>query len=175
MQFDMKNKLFVLFLLAGLFLVQQANAQTTIGFTNPAKVLNQLPEVQEVDQQIQKLITEKDEELAAKASNLQEMFSEYENARASMTEEQRTAREDELMELNQQFQTERENGLKEVQQRRRELMAPIIQRMNTAMEEVAAEMNLDLVLNEGTSYGDSIIFYGKDKLDITDKIIAKLQ
>lgn len=172
----MKNKLFIFTLLLGLFAFQQANAQMKIGFTNPARVLNQLDEVEQVDQQIQELISQKDQQLANRANELQNLFSQYENSRASMSEQQRQNREAELMEMNQQFETERETYLNEVRQRRNELMRPIIERMNQAMEEVAADMELDLVLNEGTSYGDSIIFYANsEQLDITAKILEKLQ
>jgi hypothetical protein len=35
-------------------------------------------------------------------------------------------------------------------------------------------MNLDLILNEGTSYGDAIIFFASEENNVTDEIIEKL-
>lgn len=163
----------LLFLLST-FMVQNAVAQLKIGYTNPARILSQLPEVEEVDQQINSLIEEKDEELAQKATELQQMFTDYEAGMGNLSDAERSVREEELMQLNQQFETDREQMMREVQQRRNELMTPIIERMNQAMEEVAQERNLDLVLNEGTSYGDAIIFFADEEQNITEEIIEKL-
>lgn len=172
----MRKSLFILLLIAGFVSLQQANAQVRIGYTNPARVLNELPEVDTVDQQIQELIAEKDNQLATKAGELQQILSQYEENKASLSEQERQSREEELIEMNRQFEAERESYLKEVRDRRNQLMRPIIEKMNRAMEEVAGEMNLDLVLNEGTSYGDAIIFYAESEgLDITSKIIAKIK
>ncbi|SMO86305.1 OmpH family outer membrane protein [Gracilimonas mengyeensis] len=172
----MKKRTIFVTLFLSLFLLQGAFAQVKIGYTNPARVLSQLPEVEEVDQQIQQLIEERDAELAEKATNLQQVFSDYEASMNSMTEEERGVQEQELMQMNQQFEEERSNMMNEIRQRRQELMAPIIERMNTAMAEVAEEQGLDLILNEGTSYGDAIIFYaGSERLNVTEDIIEKLK
>lgn len=172
----MNKKTIAIFLFVGLFGLQDAFAQVKIGYTNPARILSQMPEVEEVDQQIQVLIQERDEELSAKASSLQQVFTDYENTMGSLSQQERTTREQELMEMNQQFEQDRESMMNEIRQKRNEMMAPIIEDMNAAMEEVAQEMGLDLVLNEGTSYGDAIIFFANsEKLDITDKILEKLK
>ncbi|MEQ8523216.1 OmpH family outer membrane protein [Gracilimonas sp.] len=172
----MSKRTTAIILFLSVFALQDALAQVKIGYTNPARVLNELPEVEEVDQQINTLIEQRDQELAAKATDLQQIFSNYESSMANLSQQERANKEQELMELNDQFEQDRESMMNEIRQKRNELMAPIIERMNTAMEEVAQEMGLDLVLNEGTSYGDAIIFFADNEgLDITDKIIAKLK
>ncbi|MEX0721927.1 MAG: OmpH family outer membrane protein [Balneolaceae bacterium] len=172
----MSKKFAVILLFVSLFSLSEALAQVKIGYTNPAKVLNQLPEVEEVNNQIQIIINERDEELAGRAADLQQIFSEYESGMANLSEQERSRREEELLQLNQEFEEDREGILNEVRQKRNELMSPIIEKMNLAIEEVADEMDLDLVLNEGTSNGDAIIFFAKsDRLDITNQIIEKLK
>ncbi len=172
----MNKKTIAIILFVGLFGLQDAFAQVKIGYTNPARVLSQLPEVEKIDQQVQKLIQERDQELAEKATSLQQVFTDYENTMGNLSQQERSTREQELMEMNEQFEQDRETMMNEIRQKRSELMTPVIERMNTAMEEVAEEMGLDLVLNEGTSYGDSIIFYANNEsLDITNKILEKLK
>lgn len=172
----MSKRITAIILFLSVFALQDAWAQVKIGYTNPARVLSELPEVEEVDKQINALIEQRDEELAAKATDLQQIFSNYESSMANLSQQERATKEQELMELNDQFEQDRESMMNEIRQKRNELMAPIIERMNTAMEEVAQEMDLDLVLNEGTSYGDAIIFFADNEgLDITDKILAKLK
>lgn len=170
------KKLIAAALLLVSFVSVDAYAQLKIGFTNPAKILDQLPEVEEIEQEINALIIEKDEELASNAQNLQKIFSDYESSAGNLSEQERSVREQELMELNNQFEAERNKMLEEVRQKRNELMQPVIQKMNKAMAQVATEMQLDLILNEGTSTGDMIIFYANDdKLDVTTQIVEKIK
>lgn len=169
------KKITALVLFVSLFAIQNVFAQVNIGHTNPARILSQVPEVEEVDAEIQALIEQRDQELGERAAQLQQEFSDYEQTMATLSEQERRSREEVLMEKNQQFEQQREVMMNEIRQKRAELMAPIIERMNGAMDEVAQEMGLDLILNEGTSYGDSIIFFTKsESLDVTDEIIAKL-
>lgn len=172
----MMKKITALVLFVSLFAIQEGFAQVKIGYTNPARILSQLPEVEDIDSQIQALIEERDQELGERAAQLQQEFSNYEQTMAALSDQERATREQELMEKNQEFEQQREGMMNEIRQERAEMMAPIIERMNTAMEEVAQEMGLDLILNEGTSYGDSIIFFAEsDTLDVTNKIIEKLK
>jgi outer membrane protein len=172
----MSKKITAVLLLLGFIGIQNAFAQVKIGYTNPSRVLSELPAVEQVDQQINALIDQRDQELAQKATDLQQVFSDYETSMSGLSQQDRSTREQELLELNQQFEQERESMMNEIRQKRSELMSPIIERMNTAMEQVAQEMDLDLVLNEGTSYGDAIIFFASsERLDITSKIIEKLK
>ncbi|MEX0610122.1 MAG: OmpH family outer membrane protein [Balneolaceae bacterium] len=172
----MSKKFAIILLFLSVFSFQEAFSQVKIGYTNPAKVLSQLSEVDEINQQVEELITERDKELGERAAELQQIFSSYESGMAALSEQERSTKEEELMQLNQQFEEDREGILNEVRQKRNELMRPIIERMNTAMEEVAKEMGLDMVLNEGTSNGDAIIFFASsENLEITNKILAKLQ
>lgn len=169
------KKLTAVVLFLSIFVMQDVFAQVKIGYTNPARILSQLSSVEEVDAQIQALIEERDQELGERAAQLQQEFANYEQTMSALSEQERSTREAELMEKNEQFEQQREGMMNEIRQKRSELMAPIIERMNTAMDEVAKEMELDLILNEGTSYGDSIIFFAEsESLDVTNKIIEKL-
>lgn len=171
----MKKTLAIAILFAGIFTFECV-AQLKIGYTNPLRILNELPEVIEIDKTIENFIIEKNSELADKATNLQQIFSDYENNMSAMSQQQRTQREEELLELNEQFEAERTKMMNEVQQKRNELLQPVIERMNKAMAEVAEELGLDLILNDGTSTGDAIIFYASDeKLDVTERIVNKLK
>ena len=48
--------------------------------------------------------------------------------------------------------------------------------MNVAIDKIAKQMDIDIVLNEDTSYGDAIIFYSsEDRLNITKLVLAELK
>jgi len=169
------KKLLLSFFVVALFSVGSI-AQVKIAYMNPNAVLVQLEEVIAIDQQIEALIDQRDQEIVNKATALQQAFTDYESIRLSLTQEQQQAREAELLQQNQELETERDTYLNEIRQRRAQLMQPIIEQMDAAIQKVATSMDIDLVLNEGTSYGDAIVFYAnEERLNITNQVLEELK
>ncbi|HCD51618.1 MAG TPA: hypothetical protein DEQ34_04165 [Balneolaceae bacterium] len=170
----MKKQL-LLFLFA-ITLSVPAFSQVKIGYMNPNEVLSQLEEVATVEQAINSLIEQRDQDLIAKSTQLQQDLAAYEEGKALLNEEARATKEQELLKRDQELQEERDTYLNEVRQKRSMMLQPIIMRMDSVMTDIAEEMNLDLILNQGTSYGDAIIFYAQDeRLNITPIVIARLK
>jgi outer membrane protein len=152
----------------------EAQAQIKIGYMNPSVVLSQLDEVAFVEQQIEQLVQQRDTELMSKANQLQQDFVAYEEARSMLNEEARIIREEDLLARDQQLQEERETYLNEITQKRALLLQPIIEKMDQVMAEVAQEKGLDLILNEATSYGDAIVFFSAEELNITQEVLSRM-
>jgi len=152
----------------------EAQAQIKIGYMNPSVVLSQLDEVGIVEQQIEQLVQQRDTELMSKANQLQQDFVAYEEARSMLNEEARIIREEDLLARDQQLQEERENYLNEITQKRALLLQPIIEKMDQVMAEVAQEKGLDLILNEATSFGDAIVFFSAEELNITQEVLSRM-
>ena len=152
----------------------EAQAQIKIGYMNPSVVLSQLDEVGIVEQQIEQLVQQRDTELMSKANQLQQDFVAYEEARSMLNEEARIIREEDLLARDQQLQEERENYLNEITQKRALLLQPIIEKMDQVMAEVAQKKGLDLILNEATSYGDAIVFFSAEELNITQEVLSRM-
>lgn len=162
-------------LIALLFTVS-SQAQIKIGFMNPAEVLAQMEEVQIIDQEIQKLIETRDTELLDKSTQLQQDFATYEEGKTVLSAEARAQKEQEFLDRNAALEQDRETYLNEIRQKRAQMMAPIIEKMDVAIKSIAEEMGLDLVLNQMTSYGDAIVFFSsEERLNITSQVLAKLQ
>ena len=152
----------------------EAQAQIKIGYMNPSVVLSQLDEVAFVEQQIEQLVQQRDTELMSKANQLQQDFVAYEEARSMLNEEARIIREEDLLARDQQLQEERENYLNEITQKRALLLQPIIEKMDQVMAEVAQKKGLDLILNEATSFGDAIVFFSAEELNITQEVLSRM-
>lgn len=168
------KKHFLIFTLTVLMSVS-TYAQIKIGYMNPAQVLSELDEVATVEQQIEALIQQRDQDLISKSSQLQQDLATYEESKAVLSAEARATKEKELLDRNTSLEQERESYLNEIRQKRTQMMTPILQKMDTAINAVALEMGLDLVLNEMTSYGDAIIFYAnEEKRNITTDVINKI-
>jgi Skp family chaperone for outer membrane proteins len=153
-----------------------AFSQVKVGFMNPNEVLTALDEVAEIEAQIQTLIETRDQELLDKTTQLQQDLASYEEGKSVMSADARAQREQEFLDRNTALEEERENALNEIRQKRAQMMTPIVERMDVAIKNVAASKGLELVLNEGTSYGDAIIFYSSDQaVNITQDVIAELK
>ena len=169
------KKLLLSIFVVGLFTIG-LQAQVKIAYMNPNAVLAQLEEVIAIDQQIEALINQRDQEIINKANALQQAFTDYEAVRLTLSTEEQQAREAELLQQNQDLETERDSYLNEIRQRRAQLLQPIIEQMDAAIQKIATQMDVDLVLNEGTSYGDAIVFYAdEDRLNITNQVLAELK
>jgi len=153
----------------------EASAQLKVGYMNPQKVLSALPAVEEVEQEIDRIITERDQELSEDAANVQKQFANYQQKQATLSQQQRQLEEQRLTELNTELENKRNAFQEEILQKRAQLLQPIYANINTAMEEVAREQGIDIVLNEQTNTGDVIIFYAaEDQTDISDAVINKV-
>ena len=156
--------------------VQIGMAQVKIGYANPQAILDSLPEVKVIENQIVALLEAKDSDLAIKADSLQQMIDTYEQIRGTLNDQARQSREAQILQKEQEFNTARESSLSEVQQRQNALLAPVRARIAEAIKTVADEMGLDMVLNEETSQRSIIIFYSSDStLNITEKVLEKLK
>lgn len=171
----MARKFFSTFAFLFFFISVTAFAQANIGYMNIEEVLSQLPERQQIEQELNKLITEKQGELQQKAADFQSALAQYQENQDVMSEQQRKQRESELAEMEAELNEFQQSVQVEVQQRRGELLQPVYNRIDEAISVIAEQMNLDFVLNESTSMGENIIYFSsQQQLDITQKVVDHL-
>lgn len=169
-------KKYITTLVFSVILTVAASAQVKIGYMNPNQVLSQLDEVAAIETQIDELATQRDEMLAKKATELQQDYLAYEEGKSVMAASAREQKEQELVDRDSQLQEEQQTYINEIRQRRAQLLQPIMERLDNAIQAVAKEQGLDLVLNEGTTYGDAIVFYTNDeKLNITAQVLERVK
>ena len=169
------KKLLSLALFVALFSVD-GFGQIKIGYTNPEVIISQLPETQQIQQNINALLVQKDSLLAVKAVALQKEFDDYEAQKVNLTQTERQQKEQALLAKNDEFEQDRQNSLTEVQQRQQSLLRPLQGKVFAEIENVAKSLGLDVVLNQGSSSGGAIIFYAsEDQQDITEQVIENLK
>lgn len=152
-----------------------AVAQVKIGYLNTQEVMNQLPEMEQVQNDLRAFIQKKQEELTQKATNYQEQVAAYQSSRGAMSQQQIEQKEEELTNLTTELEEFDQQVRLEIQRKRQELLAPIYTSMNNAIKAVAEEEGLDFVLNEATSAGESVVFYASgNQLNITQQVINRL-
>lgn len=174
-----KNK--IVLIAAGLLLMLPivSHAQDLrIGYMNPQKVLNALPEKAAIQKKLNNLLQQKQTEYSKRAASLQTQIQAYQKKKASMSKLENQKEQTRLNKLTQNLDQYRDSIKVDLQNKRSQLLNPVLDRINNAIKSVADSMNLDFVINKETGQGQSIIMYvsqdGKQKYDITQKVIDKL-
>lgn len=147
-----------------------------VGYTDHEIIIVNMPAYQQVQQQLQ-------EEYASSQTTLQTLYQEYQGKveryqkqQALLSEEKRAEREQELMQAQQDIQQRAAQSEEGLAQREAELLEPIFQQVDEAIQTVAREEGLDLVLRSQAGPMQPIILYvNEDKItDITPNVARKL-
>lgn len=177
----MKSQLHRFLLLAGimsLMIPALTFAQIKVGYMNPQKVLNAMPDRAKVQKELNDYLTSKQQDYQKKATDFQNEVAAFQKKAASMSADSSNKEKQRLSTLSQNLDKYRTNLQQDLANKRSELMSPLMAKIHKAMKSVADQMNLDFVLNETTAQGESILMYvsdtGKQKYDITQKVIDKL-
>lgn len=159
-----------------MFLVSTgAFAQLDIGIVNTNEVLSNLPERQQIQQQLNSFVQQKQQELEQASTEFQNAVAQYQQNQSDMTQQQREQREKELSQMEQNLTQQQQSIQQEVAQKRQELLGPIFNRIDQAIQSVAEANNLDYVLNETTGTGESIVAYTDDATtNITQQVIDQV-
>ncbi len=147
-------RLMSLTMLAGIFFAAGAAAQSTGYFNEQVIVLN-MSEYQIIQQTLQQEAIANRTELQQEAQSLQEELAEYRTQQSLLSEEARAAREQELVQLQRNLQETRMQTQQELVQREQQLLEPLFLEIQGALEQVAQDNNIDMILRiETLSYID---------------------
>ncbi|MCC5926742.1 MAG: OmpH family outer membrane protein [Bacteroidetes bacterium] len=163
------------------FYTPQAQAQSSelrIGYVDPNTVLMRMPEMAAVERRLQNFAERKRREFAQLQNQIQEMDRNLEDRRAVISAEAVAREEQRITEMFMELQQFEQNYAVELQQQQAELMGPLLQRVQQAIDAVASELRLTFVLNTMTNNGDFIILYASPEMqqnyDITTRVAERL-
>ncbi len=172
----MKNKTFFAFCCISFLFSSACFGQVKIGYTNIELVLVYMPESQNLEQTLNTYQKKLSEQLQVKEqyakSRLEEYITEKEKSEWSQLEQEQ--REKELMELDQEIQKFAQEAEQKLLSKREELLAPILEKLQNAIDKVAKEKGYTYILNQTTSGGVSTILYGPEENDITKVLMKEL-
>lgn len=159
--------------------VATAQAQELkIGYIDPNVVLSRMPEMAAIERRLQNFAERKRREFADKQQALQRDSESLEQRRAVISADAVAREEQRLTQLYTELQQFEQTYAQELQQQQAEQMGPLLQRIQTAINEVATEMGLTYVLNTMTNNGDFIILYASPRMqeqnNITERVAQKL-
>ncbi len=169
---------FSLWPLAALALLAALPAQAQdlkVGYTDYEVLLANMPQMASVQEQMQQFYTENQQKLQQQAQDFREKAERYEKQVSLLSAEARAEREQELGTLQQQVQVAAQQADQMLQQKRAELMRPLFERLQEAIDSVAKSKNLDIVLPTQVG-GDPFILYVNETrvTDITREVATAL-
>ncbi len=184
----MKLKNIILISIFTLACVFSAFAQSKLGHANIEMVLANMPETKSMQQSLQTYQKQLAKQLESKQLYAQEKYKTYvakveayEAAQASKTEAELKAMEDELKametelrKLDEEIKQETAKAEQKLAKKQADLMAPITEKLEAKIKEVATEKGYDYILNMVDGAGVSIVLYGPDERNVTKEIMVKL-
>lgn len=146
-----------------------ARAQAlSVGFTDHEIVLINMPQYQEVQQQLQTDFDANQQALEALYTDYQDKLERYQRQQSLLSEDRRQEREQELVQLQQQIQQEAQDQDQQLAARQAELMQPLLEQIQDAINEVADANGLDIVLRTRVGTEPLLLFVNPETVrDIT--------
>ena len=168
----MKNLFKVLFLGVALFVMSGvANAQVKIAHVNTAEVLDAMPDKATAEKAMEKYYNELQAQLQTMANEYQTKMQDYEANVATMSNLVKQSKEKEIIDIQNRIQQFQANAEQEFEAKRSELLKPILDKIQNAINTVGKEKGYTYVLDLATG---AAVYVGTDAVDCTNDVKAKL-
>lgn len=153
-----------------------AQAQVKVGYTNVELILSYMPETQEMEKTLGAMEKKIGEQLEIKQKYYQQKMTEFLEAQQAglLTEAQTDLATQELQKLQQEIQGGLQQAQEALMQRRMQLLQPIQNKMQKAIDETAKEGGFTYILNNAIGSGIPSILHGQEANDVTEIIAKKL-
>ena len=167
------NKLFkVLFLGVAFFVMSGvAQAQVKIAHVNTAEVLDAMPDKATAEKAMEKYYNELQSQLQTMANEYQTKMQDYEANQATMSNLVKQSKEKEIIDIQNRIQQFQSNAEQEFEAKRAELLKPILDKIQNAINTVGKEKGYTYVLDLATG---AAVYVGTDAVDATNDVKAKL-
>ncbi len=143
-----------------------AHAEFKVGIVDGMDVVSKSAEGKRVQDSIKRKSEELGRPFAQKRQDLQKQVEEFQKQASVMKEDARKRKAEELEKKMQDFERSGGDAQKQLQQFQEQQLAPLFQKLETAVKSVATEQKLDMVLDKRNAG----LLYMDPKLDITEKV-----
>ena len=167
----MKQKVILFGLIIVLGMVTTVNAQTKIGYTNVELLMAYMPEVKQAESTLRAYELQLSKTLGEKRSAYDAKLQQYGQLRSGLSTEDDQKWIQELQAMEQEIRKSADDADRKLVERRQTLLAPITQKIQSKIDEVAKEGNFTYILNQTSGTN---ILYGLETMNVTEQLAAKL-
>ena len=147
------------------------NAQVKIAHVNTAEILDAMPDKAKAEKDLEKYYGELQSQLETMAKEYQTKMQDYEANQATMSNLVKQSKEKEIIDLQTRIQQFQANAENEFESKRAELLKPILDKIQTAINSVGKEKGYTYVLDLATG---AAVFVADDAINATNDVKAKL-
>ena len=137
-------------------------------------ILKHIPEYLAAQKQLDALSVQWQEEVDNRFADIEDLYKKYQEDQVLLSEEMRRKREDEIVLKEQEareFQRQKFGFEGDLFQERVKLIQPIQDRVAQAIQTIATDQSLDIVLDKGS---EVTFLYANPRLDKSDDVITRL-
>ena len=165
-----------LLLLGAFSQAQTASAQgIKVGYTDHEILLLYMPEYQEAQRFLQGQFQASEQALTELTQEFQAAVQRYQTQQSLLNETARASREQELAQQQQDIQASVAQKEQELAELELERIGPIVEKVETAINAVANELQLDIVLKATVGGQPLLLFVNQETVvDITPQVAARL-
>ncbi len=136
------------------------------------KIISELPERVAANETLQAEATKLEEQLRVMQSDLETKYNEYLAERETMNELIRATKEKEIQDANQRMQNYQQLAQQQLAQKEQQLLMPIIEKYQKALEEVGQENGYIYIFDVSTQV---VLYHSEQSVDVSDLVSAKMQ
>ncbi len=162
------RKVFIILIVLFAGMANRASAQAPkFGHIDLQQLILVMPERKAALEELEKITAELEEMLGNLQTELQTMFQQYSEKRATMSDLVRQAKEEEINAKQQRIETFRGQADQQLQQKQQELMKPIFTKADSAIAVVAKEQGLIYVFDVGTRV---VLYKSNQSVDVFPQV-----
>ena len=168
------NKIFkVFFLFVAFFALNSvASAQTIkIAHVNTNEVMNAMPDKAKAEKKLETYYNELQEQLKGMYTEYQNKLQDYQSNAETMSNLVKQSKEKELVDLESRITAFQSNAESEFDNKRAELLAPLLEKIQNAINAVGKEKGYTYILDVATG---TTVYIGTDAVDVTNDVKSKL-
>ena len=147
-------------------------AELKIGYVNSDAVLEQYSGTKAAEEELRKQYAKWEQEANKKEENIRKMQENFEKQRLLLSEERKNQIQKEMqdsMMLYQKFLQDKFGQQGEAAQKNNELLRPIVEKVNTIINKIAADENYDFIFDSKAG-----VVFAKKSYDLTEKVVKAL-
>ncbi len=148
------------------------SAQTIkIAHVNTNEVMNAMPGKAKAEKDLEKYYGELQDQLKAMATEYQTKMQDYQANIEAMSNLVKQSKEKEIVDLESRIQQFQANAEGEFEKKRGELLAPLLDKIQKAINDVGKEKGYTYIIDVATG---TAVYIGTDAVDVTPNVKAKL-
>lgn len=153
-----------------------AQTPTKIGYTDVDFILGKLPEAKTIQNELEVTRSQFEKTIGDKIKEFQDKLDKYQKTAQSMNDVLRADSEKELQNLQESIQTLRQNSEQSLMQKQQQLLFPVLDKINGAIQTVGKENGYLYIINSdsGQSANPILLYVGSEEFNVTDLVLKKL-